>query len=248
MGGIVCSGNVRIAYVDDDGVPTGGYIGIINATKLQFTVPDPDVKQRLSKQNETFGQALDQVSFPKPMEIEMDTDDVGDAETLGWAVGGIPAAFTQGAGTVTAEVLTARKDAWIPLANRQVTAFTLTDSTGVTTYTAGTDYLLDAAAGFVKITQAGVIADAVSIKANYTKPALTGKAISVGNRATIQVRIDGDMVNLANGKRVHVVVPKAKLAPSGGLDIMGSDFLVAAMKGNALVVGGSAPATITTIG
>jgi hypothetical protein len=247
MGGIVCSGNVRVAYVDADGVPTGGYIGIINAVKLQFTVPDPDVKERISKQNETFGQALDSVSFPKPMELELDTDDLGDAETLGWALGGTPANFTQSAATVTGEVLTAVKGKWIPLANRRVTAVVVTNSGGTTTYVVGTDYLLDAEAGFIKITDAGAITDAQSLKSNYTAPALTGKKVSVGNRPSIQVRLDGDMVNLANGQRIHVVVPKAKLSPSGGLDVMGTDFLQTALKGNALVVGSNAPADFTLI-
>jgi hypothetical protein len=247
MSGIVCSGNVRVGYVDDLGVLTGGYIGILNVTKLQLTVPAPTLVQRISKQNSTFGQALDQVAFPKPMDIALDTDDVGDAEILGWAVGGTSSGYTQASGTVTDEAVTASLDHWIPLANKSVSAVVVKNSAGTTTYVAGTDYILDAIAGFIQCLSTGTITAAEALKVTYTKAALTGNAISVGTRAEIQVRIEGDMVNLANNKSVHVIVPKAKLSPAGGLDLLGSTFLVASMTGNALVIAGQPPATITEI-
>ena len=247
MSGLVCSGNFRYAYVDADGVPTGGYIGIINTTKLDLAVPDPDLKQRLSKQNESLGQALDTLSTPKPMECTVGTDELGDAETLAWAVGGVPAAFSQAAATVTDEDVVAAKDKWVKLDNRSVSSVVVKNSAGSTTYVSGTDYLLDPLAGFIKITQAGAITDAQALKVSYTAAALTGKSIGVGTRPSIQVRIEGDAINLATGKHVRVLVPKAKLSPSGGLDLLGSEFLATELKGNALVLPGQEPATITLL-
>src|SRR5690606_22373750 len=107
---------------------------------------------------------------------------------------------------------------------------------------------VDLNAGFIKVLAGGTISDEASLKVSYTAAALTGQAVSVGDRTSITVRIDGDMVNLANNKRVHVVVPKAKLSPAGALDLMGTEFLVAALSGNALVVGSQKPATITLVG
>ncbi len=247
MSGLVCSGNFRFAYVDEDGVPTGGYIGIINTTKLELTVPEADLKSRVSKQNETFGQALDTIATPKPMEVTVGTDELGDAETLAWAVGGVPAAFTQAAGSVTDEAVVAEKGRWIRLGGRSLSAVTVTDTTGTTTFAAGTDYLLDATAGFIKPTEAGAITDAAQLKVSYTKAAISGKSVGVGSRPSIQLRIEGDAINLATGKRIHVVVPKAKLAPSGGLDLLGEDFLSTELTGNALVITGQQPATITLL-
>lgn len=247
MGGIVCSGNIRVAHVDSDGVPTGGYIGIVNAVKLAITIPDPDTKSRLSKQNESFGQALDTVFFNKPVEIQIDTDDTGDAEILAWSLGGTPSAYTQSSATVTAQETVAQKDEWVRIPNRRISSYVLKDATDVTTYTLGTDYLVDLEAGFYKILTGSAIADGATLHQNYTAPALTGKSISGGTRPSIQVAIDGDMVNLANNKRVHLVVPKSKLSASGGLDFMGSDFLVTSMKGTCVVVTGLDPYTAELI-
>jgi hypothetical protein len=248
MSGIVCSGNIRVGYVDDNGALTGGYIGIVNATKLMLTVPAPTLVQRISKQNSTFGQALDQVAFPKPMDIALDTDDVGDSEILGWAVGGTSAGYTQTSGAVTDEAVTAVLSQWVSLASRSVSAVVVKNVAGTTTYVANTDYIVDLSAGMIQcLPTPGAITAAEALHVSYTKAALTGNAISVGTRAEIQVRIEGDMINLANNKPVHVVVPKAKLSPAGGLDLLGSTFLVASMTGNALVVSGQPPATITEI-
>lgn len=247
MSGLLCSGNVRIAYVDADGVPTGGFIGVVNPVKLSINVPDPDAKTRQSKMNDSYGQALDQIFQPKPTEIEFSTDDVGDQEVLGWAVNGTPASFSQASATVTPTAYTAHKGQWVRLPHRGISAVTVTDNAGTTTYVAGTDYLVDAAAGMIKVTEAGAIADASLPKINYTAAALTGKKVSVGTRSSLQVCIEGDMRNLATGRMIHVVVPKAKLSPSGGLDLLGSDFLVAALKGTALSIAGGPVADITLL-
>lgn len=247
MSGLLCSGNVRVAYVDDDGVLTGGYIGIVNPVKLSINTPDPDTIVRQSQQNDTYGQALDTIYKPKPTEIEFHTDDAGDKEVLGWAVNGTNAAYTQAGGAISAADYTAAKDQWIRLAHRSVTLVVVTNSAATTTYVAGTDYIVDAAAGMIKITQAGAITDAQALKIAYTAAALTGRKISVGTRSQLQVRIEGDMRNLATGKAVHVVVPRAKLSPTGGLDLLGTEFLVSQLKGTALSVAGAPVTDITLI-
>lgn len=249
MSGLVCSGNVRIAYVDADGVLTGGYIGILNAVKLALNKPAPDLKQRTSHQNENFGEALDQLETPKPTECSLTVDDMGDAETLGWALGGTPAGFTQASATASAITVAGVKlGEWSSIGGkRKLSNVVVKDATDTTTYVSGTDYILDANAGFIKPLVSGSIVDASTLHITADIAALTGSTISVGTRQSIQVRIDGDMVNIATGKAVHVVVPKAKLSPTGELDFMGADFLQAALSGTALSLPGQPPATVTLI-
>lgn len=248
MSGLLCKGNVRLAYVDSDGVPTGQYIGILNAVKLALNKPAPDLKQRVSKQNDSYGEALDQVESPKPTECSLSVDDAGDAEVLAWALGGTKAGFTQAAETSKAVTLTAvAKDQWSDLGYRKVSNVVVKDSTDVTTYVAGTDYLLDAAAGFVKVTKGGGIADAAEIHVTLDAAALTGEAVSVGTRQSISVRVDGDMRNIATGEQIRILIPRAKLSAQGELDFMGEDFLVTELSGTALALPGQPSATVTRI-
>ena len=248
MSGLICSGNVRLAYVDDAGTPTGNFIGILNAVKLALNKPAPDVKQRASKQIDSYGEALGEVDFPKPTECSLTVDDVGDAEILGWALGGTSAGYTQASATgSTATLSVVTLDQWLNVGKRSLSNVTVKDSTDTATYGAGTDYILDATAGFIQILSTGAITAGVDVHVTYDCAALTGDQISVGTRQSIQVRIEGDMKNLDTGLPIHVVVPKAKLAPTGELDFMGSDYLVAALSGTALSISGAAPATVTRL-
>lgn len=238
MSGLLCSGNLRIAYVDADGIPTGNFIGVINPVKLAINSPDPETKVRASKMIENYGQALDTIIIPKAAEIELSTDDVGDKEVLGWAVNGIPSGFSQSAGAIPAAAYVAKKDRWIRLPHRGVSVVVVTNSAGDVTHALGTDYLVDGRAGMVKITNAGAIADSAEVKIAYTAAALTGQQISVGRRSEIQVCIEGDMINLATGRSVHVLVPITKLSASGGIDFVATDFGVGNLKGTAKVLPG----------
>lgn len=247
MKGALFSGNVRVAYVDADGVPTGNYIGIVNAVKLALNVPDPDTKTRQSKMNESYGQALDQIFQPKPTEVELTTDDVGDQEVMAWAVNGLPTGFNQAADDIVSAVYTANKGQWIRLPHRRISTVVVKNNAGDVTYTANTDYLVDATAGFIKITEAGAIDDASTIKISYHAAEVTGKTVRVGARSALSLAIEGDMRNLVDNSEVHVRIPLARLSPTGGLDLMGTDFLVAALKGTAIAVGGGDVAEITAI-
>lgn len=244
MSGIVCAIDVRLAYVDADGVLTGGYIGIKNPVKLAISTPEPDRQQRISKMRDSYGQALDEIVTPKPTEIEFSTDDAGDAEILAWALNGESVGFSQSAATVAATAYAVVKNVWFKVAHRSISAVVVTNTAGTTTYVVNTDYLVDAVSGFIKPTTAGAIATG-NIKVAYTAAALTGSTVKAGTRPNIVVQIDGEGKNLATGLPVHVVVPRASLSANGALDLIGTNFIVTSLKGSALKVTGREPAEIT---
>lgn len=245
MRGIVCSLDVRVAYVDADGVPTGGYVGILNPVKLSVNTPDPTRQQRVSKLRDSFGQALDEIVTPKPTELELSTDDAGDAEVIAWSLNGSAVGYTQTGGAIVDEAMVAAKGKWRRLANRGASVVVVKNTGGTTTYVANTDYLVDAVSGFIKVTDAGAITDAQALKVSYTAAALTGKLIKAGTNPSIYVQIDGEGKNLATGLPVHVLIPRASLSATGALDMVGANFLVAALKGSALKVTGREVAEIT---
>lgn len=237
MSGIRCALDVRVAYVDADGVPTGAYMGILNPVKLAINTPEPDRVQRISHLRDSAGQALDEITTAKPTELEFSTDDAGDAEVMAWSLNGEAVGYTQTGGPIAAASYAVEKGKWTKLLHRGVSAVVVTSSDDVTTYVANTDYLVDPVSGMLKVTDAGGIATG-NVKVAYTAAALTGKLIKAGTRPSIFVAIDGEGVNEANGRPVHVSVPRASLSATGALDFVGSQFLVTELKGTALKVTG----------
>lgn len=244
MSGMVCALDVRVTYVDEDGVPTGGAIGIVNPVTLGIETPEPARQQRISRQRDSFGQALDEIVTPAATQISFSTDETGDAEVLGWGLNGEAVNYTQDAATVTEQVTAVEKGKWVKLPHRAVSALTIEPTGGGTPYILNTDYLVDLVGGLVKVTEGGAIATG-NVELNYTAAALTGKKVNAGTRASIRVRIEGEGVNRTNGKPVHVVIPKASLSASGTLDLVGDDFLVTELSGTALKLTGRAPVEVT---
>lgn len=244
MSGLNLALDVRVAYVDGDGVPTGGYIGILNPVSLGVETPEPTRVQRISKKRDDYGQALDEIVTPGATQVTFSTDDTGDAEVLGWGLNGEAVDYTQAAATITDQPVAVEKGKWVKLAHRSVSALTIEPTGGGSAYQLNVDYLVDLVAGMVKITEGGSIATG-NVNVSYTAAALTGKRVDAGKKASIQVRIEGEGINRANNKRVHVVVPRASLSASGTLDLVGENFLVTELSGSALVVPGRAPVEVT---
>lgn len=232
--------DLRIRYVDQNGVPTGKGIGVLNPMKLLVTSPEPEILQQISRKRDSYGQALDEIAISKPVAIELETDDAADAETLAWNLNGNVTGYSQAAATVASgspESQTAIADTWIQLANRAVSAVVVTDATGATTYAAGTDYLLDAISGKFMALSSGTIVDASVLHFTYSAAAVNGKTINVGAVPAIYVQIDGEGKNLATGAPVHIVARRCRLSSIGGLDFVGGKLTVAGLKGTAFVVG-----------
>lgn len=248
MSGAAYAIDARINYVNADGSLIGGAIGVLNPVKLNITTPEANKVQRISRLRDSYGQALEELVTPKPTEIELSTDDLGDANTLAWALNGEAVGFAQSSATVTAEVHTANLGTWLRLANRAVSAVVVKDAaTGLVTYVLNTDYLLDPVSGQVKPLVGGSIVDAAGLTFAYTAAVLAGKLVKVGTRPNIYVRIDGEGKNLVDGSPVHVLVRRASLSSAGALDLVGGQFLVADLKGTALIVGSNPAAEITQI-
>lgn len=244
MSGLVCALDVRVRHVDSDGVPTGAYIGLVNPVTLAIETPEPERQQRISKLRDSYGQALDEIVTPQPTTLNFSTDETGDAEVLAWSVNGQVGDYTQAAATVAEQEITVVKGDWYRLPHRMISELIVEPAGGGTAFEADIDYQLDPASGMLKITQGGAIASG-PVDVSYTAAAVSGKKVGAGSRASIQVRIEGEGVNKATGKRVSVLVRRASLSASGAMDLVGDDFLVAELTGTAIRVGQNDPVEIT---
>lgn len=231
MSGLICAGNVYLNIYESGSLT--GFVGPINCTKFSLSPGKADSLDRISYMRDTFGQALDSVVFPGVASLAIESDDAG-AETLQYALLGDLSDIADSQGTVsTPESVTARLGKWVRLANRNVSDVVV-QSNDVTpeTFSATTDYTLDATAGLLFIKTTGIITDGETLKVTYKYGARSGKQIIAATRTEIraQVRLDGK--NLATQKKVEILVHEAVLVPSGELDIAGKKFVTFSLSGS----------------
>lgn len=123
-----------------------------------------------------------------------------------------------------------------PLGVRNVSAVTVKNEAGDTTYAAGTDYNVDLETGRVQIIEGGGIS-AGTVQFGYTPTAATFDAVKSGGSSELQgaLRIVSD--NATGGNR-DWYLPKVTLAPSGdlpliaeGTDVVTMEFSLEVLKG-----------------
>lgn len=123
-----------------------------------------------------------------------------------------------------------------PLGVRNVTAVTVKNKAGTTTYVAGTDYNVDTETGRVQIIAGGAIAAATEVQLGYTPVAAAFDAVKSGAKTELSgaLRIVSD--NAAGGNR-DWYFPKVTLSPDGDLaliaekdDVVTLDFGLQVLK------------------
>lgn len=112
-----------------------------------------------------------------------------------------------------------------PLGVRNVTAVTVKDEAGTTTYDAGDDYNVDLETGRVQIVEGGAIA-AGNVQFGYTPVAASFDRVTTGSASEIRgaLRIVSD--NATGGDRDYYM-PRVTLTPDGDLPIIaeGTEFV-----------------------
>lgn len=116
-----------------------------------------------------------------------------------------------------------------PLGVRNVTAITVKDEAGTTTYVAGTDYNVDTETGRVQIIVGGAIDSGDTVQFGYTPVAASFESVKSGGTSSLfgALRVVSD--NAAGGNRDYFL-PKVKLTASGNLPLIASGTDVVAME------------------
>jgi hypothetical protein len=232
MSGLICAGN---GYLDllVSGAQTGER-GPYNLTKVAVSPGKATTLERSSYMRDTYGQVLDSVVIPGSATLDIETDDAS-AEALQYMLLGAMSALSTAAGTVSSgspESVTGHLNYWVKLANRNVSNVVVKDSANAITYSASTDYVLDAVAGMIKPLAGGTITDGATLHVSYSYGALSGSQIIAATQTEVrcQFRLDGK--NLANQKKVELLCYQAVLTPSGTLDFAGKKFATFALSGS----------------
>jgi len=132
------------------------------------------------------------------------------------------------AATITNESHVAYKNSFIKLNNIGVSQLTATDNATPTptTLVAGTDYVVDdAAAGIIFIPQGSTLANAATIRFNYTTAANSDKITAFSQTADKDFRVLFSGKNQADDlKPVTIEVFKVRFPPIGSLELITNEF------------------------
>lgn len=225
--GFLGAGDLYIARFSN-GV-AGPLEGPFEAGKFEIK-PNSDLKEMMSKGKTTYGQVIETAVLPKPFDLTVELREVNKAG-LALALFGTVDVLTQAQATVVDEVITAKSDKWVSLANARVSSVVVTNSAGSTTYVNGTDYIVSAEIGAIKVLSTGAIADAASLKVDYTAAAISGSKITGGTDSAIRAKFVLDGVNFADNSPYKVTVYEAVIGASGAFDFLNSDFNSITMPG-----------------
>jgi len=246
--GFLAEGKLKFGLLGSDGVTQIGLGESKNTVKFEYNPGAPTVKQRISKGINTYGRVLDQVYIPKPSEITLTFDTV-DAQGLAQIFRGDLTALSVTGGTVAPAAFTVTTlDVYVPIApgKRFMSAVTVTNTGGTTTYDEGTDYDVDYSLGYIIFYSSGAIA-AGSIKVGYTNATYAGQKIAAEKFTQLNMQIAFDGKNLSDGRYMQVDVPKAVMAPTTAIDFMSENFANLELKGSPISVAGASPLTATYI-
>ena len=220
MAGFIGKGDL---YIDRD--RQGKYLLVGNATQFEIDETEVEVKERISRMRDTYGQALDRVTLQRPAKCRITIDEF-DPENLALALRGLLEQINVASGNVTEEEISAALDAWVPLAHDKIESgsVVVTDSSGSTTYTEGEDYEVNYRLGMIKALSSGSITDGETLKVDYSYAAKQGWRIKGSRVAEIDCAMILDGQNRADGRDCKVTVYWAKLAANQAVDFLTEDW------------------------
>lgn len=202
--GFIGSGTARVRPLGRADFPEGVFAVPANMTQLQIT-PQAETIQRVSRMRETYGQALDSYIRLQPPQIQITWDGI-DHEIFAAVFAGILEPVSANAQTVTDEALTVKKGAWHKLQHRHLdpTTVVVTDSTGGTTYQAGTDYEINDRLGMIFVPETSSIPDGERILVDYETVAFSGYRIRGAKKGAVELEILFDGKNELTGEDVFL--------------------------------------------
>jgi len=226
MAGFLGKGEV---YIDRN--MQGKYLPIGNATKFAIAETEAEVKERISRRMDTYGQALDRVAIPKPAKITIEMDDF-DANNLAIALRG-EIDDAAGNGSVNDEEITAYKGAFVKVKHSGISNVVVKDSSGTTTYEKDKDYKVKSGAGLIEILSSGNITDGQQLKVSYDYNEVYKKILG-SKEVEVKCALILDGINQANSKACRVFVYKARLMPTKEVDFLADDFASLTLEGTLL--------------
>lgn len=213
--------------------PTTGVFGNpkkFEVEKFEITTPS-DLKEKISKGRETFGQAFVSHRVAKPTEFSMTFAQVS-RDVFAMALSGVVEEFTDTVETITDLSVTVVLDEWVSIGKENInpTGLTVKNSAGTTTYDKDVDYEINPRLGLIKALSGGEIVAGV-VKIAGATLASTGATV-IGARQykhMLQIKVDGK--NQIDNKNVLLTALQATVSAEDARDFLSGELDSVTVKG-----------------
>jgi hypothetical protein len=195
--------------------------------------PESEIKEQTGRGRENYGQVIAAATLPGKTNISITLNQL-DAENLAVAFLGDVVAGQQASGLIdvgSPVELLAILDRYIEIGKEELSSVVVKDATDVTTYVAGTDYVLHARLGMIKVLSTGSITAGAEIHVSGAYAEVNYEKITGGTSPIIRARLVLDGKNYVNGRNCKVLVKNARLKPSTEVDFLSEDFLPLELEG-----------------
>jgi len=226
--GFIGAGDLYAALIDAAG-NVGPYIDFGNVTKLGIQ-PASQIKEQKSKKRDSYGQVMEIVALQDTAQLSATLETVNRIG-LRYAFMGEDAAYTQASGSVTDEPIVAQLDGWVKLAGEEISAVTVENTAGSTTYVAGTDYDVNTRLGMIRAKTGGAITEGQALNVSYTRAAFTGAAIRGNVKPQIRARLLLDGKNLVDDSIGIMDIWEVVLSTSSEFDWFSDDWNTVELQG-----------------
>jgi hypothetical protein len=246
MAGVIAEGTLYLNRIVSG--TAQGRVKVPGLARFAIT-PSSEKKESKSKDKDTYGQVNASVLLQNPTELGITITDV-DGPALAMALMGDVATLSVSGGSVTDENVTAQLDAFLDLANKNITAASVVvqDVTDTTTYVEGSDYEINYAMGWIKPLSGGNISGSDVLHIDYDHGAIAGQRITGSTRPEVRGEMVLDGRNLADGKELTITVHEAVVATDGEVDFMSDDFVELALGGSMVTPTGKSEPFIVDYG
>ncbi len=210
----------------------------VNFTSVEITPPKQEFEPLISNMTNTIGASLASVAkTTEPAKIKMEFNYM-PPQLLSLILGADVSALTQAATAVVDEPITTVLGMWVPLATRQLSAFTSLETTGGTpAAVATTAYEVDLINGMIKATDAAAVG---SMTANYTPLAFSGEIYKAGLSKSSYLQITGSALEKVSNKAGNIIIWCASLLPSAAVDFVKGGYFAGTLEGDLILPTGKA--------
>ena len=229
-----------------------GYQDLANIASFTIGNSGADTKTLKSTAPVNYGATIGSVTTPGDDTLAIKLN-VPNRKNLATMLLGTDTAVTNTGAAILDEVITViAKDTYIALSKRKIAASpapVVTNSAGSTTYTEGSDYVVDYDNGLIYITSASTIA-AGTLKVDYTHENYTGYSIAARTSSNIIGKLLFTGENLDSGEIIRMTADSVELSPDGDFSLISADgeFLEFGLTGTIKVPDGqTSPYTFEVI-
>jgi hypothetical protein len=172
-----------------------------------------ELVSREGKGRSNWGQVIGSVTKLKPADISLSFNGI-TTELLAMVLLGSISALSMPGGAAVDEAVTLIKDTWIKVAHGNISEVSIAGSVE------GVDFEVQPEVGLIKALPAGNIANNTLKQIGYTYGAITGRRISAGTKAQVDMSLEFSGEWIETGELSYLEIPRMTIMPKSDLVLL----------------------------